>query len=232
MISLRRAADRGHFNYSWLDTRHTFSFADYQDPEQMGYSVLRVINEDIVSAGKGFATHAHRDMEIVTYILEGALEHKDSLGNGSIIRPGDVQCMTAGSGITHSESNPSKTEPVHLLQIWILPDSQGLTPGYDQKTFSPHEWRGAWRAVATPDGRENSVKIHQNAYMYVTELQAGESATHNLLPTRKAYLHLARGRAKVNGEIMSAGDGARINDEQRIHLTPLDNAEALLFDLP
>jgi len=143
MISLRRAADRGHFNYGWLDTRHTFSFADYQDPEQMGYSVLRVINEDIVSPGQGFATHGHRDMEIITYILEGVLEHKDSLGNGSLIRPGEVQRMTAGSGITHSESNPSKTEPVHLLQIWIFPDSKGLTPGYDQKTFSPHEWRGA-----------------------------------------------------------------------------------------
>jgi hypothetical protein len=232
MISLRRAADRGHFNYGWLDTRHTFSFADYQDPDQMGYSVLRVINEDIVSAGKGFATHGHRDMEIITYIQEGTLEHKDSLGNGSIIRPGDVQRMTAGSGITHSESNPSKTEPVHLLQIWILPDSKGLTPGYDQKTFSPCEWRGAWRAVVTPDGRENTVKIHQNAYMYVTELRAGESATHHLHPTRKANLHLARGRAKVNGEIMSAGDGARINEAPQIHMTPLDNTEALLFDLP
>lgn len=232
MISLRQAADRGHFNYSWLDTRHTFSFADYQDPEQMGYSVLRVINEDIVSPGQGFATHGHRDMEIVTYILEGELEHKDNLGNGSIIRPGEVQRMTAGSGITHSESNPSKTDPVHLLQIWIFPDSKGLPPGYDQKTFSPHECHGAWRAVVTPDGREKSVKIHQNAYMYVTGLLAGESATHDLLPTRKAYLHLARGRANVNGEIMSAGDGARINEEQQIHLTALHNAEALLFDLP
>lgn len=171
-------------------------------------------------------------MEIITYIQEGALEHKDSLGNGSIIRPGDVQRMTAGSGITHSESNPSKTEPVHFLQIWILPVSKGLTPGYEQKTFSPREWRGAWRAVVTPDGRENTVKIHQNAYMYVTELLAGESATHNLPPTRKAYLHLARGQATVNGASMSAGDGVRIKEEQKVHLTALDTAEALLFDLP
>ena len=171
-------------------------------------------------------------MEIITYIQEGALEHKDSLGNGSIIRPGDVQRMTAGSGITHSESNPSKTEPVHFLQIWILPDSKGLTPGYEQKTFSPREWRGAWRAVVTPDGRENTVKIHQNTYMYVTELRAGESATHHLHPTRKAYLHLARERAKVKGAIMSAGDGARVNEAPQIHMTPLDNSEALLFDLP
>ena len=232
MISLRQGADRGHFNYNWLDTRHTFSFADYHDPEQMGYSVLRVINEDIVSPGKGFATHGHRDMEIITYILEGELEHKDSLGNGSIIRPGEVQRMTAGSGITHSEFNPSKTNPVHLLQIWIYPESEGLPPGYDQKTFSPHEWRGAWRAVVTPDGRGKSVIIHQNAYMYVTGLLAGESATHNLPPTRKAYLHLARGQATVNGASMSAGDGVRINEEQKVHLTALDTAEAVLFDLP
>lgn len=232
MISLRKAQNRGHFNYGWLDTYHTFSFADYHDPEQNGFSVLRVINEDVVAPAKGFATHSHRDMEIITYILEGELEHKDSLGTGSVIRPGEVQRMTAGSGITHSEFNPSTTAPVHLLQIWILPDRKGLPPGYEQKSFAPQEWRGVWRVLAAPDGRQNSVMIHQNAYLYVTELHDGESVMHILNPGRKAYLHLARGQAKVNGQVLTTGDGARFSEEKEIFLTALQKAEVLLFDLP
>lgn len=232
MISLRKAQDRGHFNHGWLDTYHTFSFADYYDPGQMGFSVLRVINEDRVAPGKGFATHGHRDMEIITYVLEGALEHKDSLGTGSVIRPGEVQRMSAGSGITHSEFNHSGTEPVHFLQIWILPDRKGLPPDYEQKFFAPQERFGRWRLVASPDGSQGSVAIHQDAFLYVTELKDAESVDHRLAPGRSAYLQLARGRATVNGQALSAGDGARISDETDIRLTGQNGTEALLFDLP
>lgn len=232
MISLRKARDRGHFNHGWLDTCHTFSFADYFDPGQMGFSVLRVINEDVVAPGKGFATHGHRDMEIITYVLEGALEHKDSLGTGSVIRPGEVQRMSAGSGITHSEFNHSKTEPVHFLQIWVLPDRKDLPPGYEQKFFTPQERHGRWRLVASPDGCQDSVTIRQNAFLYVTGLNDAESAEHSLAPGRTAYLHLARGQATVNGQTLTAGDGARINDEAEIRLTGRQKTEALLFDLP
>lgn len=232
MISLRKAQDRGHFNHGCLDTYHTFSFADYHDPGQMGFSVLRVINEDVVAPGKGFATHGHRDMEIITYVLEGALEHKDSLGTGSVIRPGEIQRMSAGSGITHSEFNHSKTEPVHFLQIWIVSDRKELPPGYEQKFFAPQERHGQWRLVASPDGREGSVTIRQNAFLYVTGLNDAESAEYSLAPGRTAYLHLARGQATVNGQALTAGDAARINDETEIRLAGRQNAEALLFDLP
>jgi redox-sensitive bicupin YhaK (pirin superfamily) len=232
MISLRKAQDRGHFNHGWLDTYHTFSFADYYDPGQMGFSVLRVINEDTVAPGKGFATHGHRDMEIITYVLDGALEHKDSLGSGSVIRPGEVQRMSAGSGITHSEFNHSTTEPVHFLQIWILPDRKDLPPDYEQKFFALRERHSRWRLVASPDGDKGSVTIRQNALVYVTALNDSESVKHRLTPGRSAYLQLARGRATVNGVALTAGDGARISDETEIDLTSQQSAEALLFDLP
>jgi len=232
MISLRKSQDRGHFNHGWLNTYHTFSFADYYDPGQMGYSVLRVINEDTVAPGKGFATHGHRDMEIITYVLEGALEHQDSLGSGSVIRPGEVQRMSAGSGITHSEFNHSATEPVHFLQIWILPDRKALPPGYEQKFFAPRERHGRWQLLASPDGRQDSVTIHQNAFLYVTALNDAETVEHSLAPGRSAYLQLARGRAIVNGQGLTAGDGARISDETKISVSGEQGTEALLFDLP
>lgn len=232
MITLRKSHERGHANYGWLDTYYSFSFADYYDPRHMGFSALRVINDDRVLPGKGFPTHGHNDMEIVTYVLEGALEHKDSMGNGSVIHPGDVQRMSAGTGITHNEYNPSPTEPLHLLQIWILPDQAGVTPGYEQVHFSDAEKRGRLRPIASPDGREGSVTIHQNAIIYATLLETGDSVTHVPAPGRKAYVHVARGAARLNGQELSAGDGARISDEKEITLTASGKAEILLFDLP
>ena len=232
MIALRPSAERGHANHGWLDTYHTFSFADYYDPAHRGFSVLRVINEDWVQPGQGFGTHGHRDMEIITYILEGALEHKDSLGNGSVIRPGDVQRMSAGTGVRHSEFNASPSERVHLLQIWIEPNRQGIQPGYEQKYFADAEKTGHLRLVASPDGRDGSVTIHQDALLYATLLNRNATIRHALPPGRQAYVHVARGTVMVNGQQLQTGDGAKITDEAEITLTTPSQGEALLFDLP
>jgi redox-sensitive bicupin YhaK (pirin superfamily) len=232
MIAVRKSSERGHANHGWLDSHHTFSFADYYDPEHMGVSVLRVINEDRVEPGAGFPTHGHRDMEIVSYVLEGALEHKDSMGNGSVIRPGDVQRMSAGTGVRHSEYNASDKEQVHFLQIWILPNTQGIKPGYEQKRFEPTELAGRLRIVASPDGRDGSVTVHQDASLYATKLVNGARVSHTLAPGRTAYVHVARGEVSVNGERLRAGDGARIEDEAQLTLADGRAAEVLVFDLP
>ena len=199
MLKLRRAEDRGHANHGWLDTHYTFSFADYYDPRSMGFGALRVINDDTVGPGGGFPPHSHRDMEIITYVLEGAVQHKDSMGNGSIIKPGEVQRMSAGTGVTHSEYNASKTEPVHLLQIWILPSRSGLPSGYEQKYFSDAEKRGRLRLVASPDGADGSVRIQQNARMFASLLEGGQSVSHEFEKGRLGWLHVARGSAEMNG---------------------------------
>lgn len=232
MITLRFHDRRGHADHGWLDTWHSFSFADYYDPQEMGWSVLRVINDDTVAPGGGFPTHGHQDMEIVTYVLEGALEHKDSLGNGSVIRPGDVQRMSAGRGIRHSEFNGSDDAPVHLLQIWLLPAQRGIDPGYEQKYFVPEEKRDKLRIVASPDGREGSVVIHQDASIYAGLLGSGSSVAFNPPAGRKAYVHLARGKMRLNGQSMMTGDGAKIADESRLEFVADDETEILLFDLP
>jgi len=231
MITLRKSEERGHANHGWLDSYHSFSFADYVDPEHMGVSVLLVINEDRVQPGEGFPTHSHRDMEIVSYVLEGALEHKDSMGNGSVIKPGEVQRMSAGTGVRHSEYNAA-SDVTHFLQIWILPDKAGYAPGYEQKPFPPAELHGRLRVVASPDGREGSVTIHQNAFIHATRLNNAESVSHALSPGRLAYLHVARGSVNVNGQALSAGDGATVEEEQTIRLDHGRDAEVLLFDLP
>jgi len=230
MITLRRAAERGHANHGWLDTHHTFSFADYWDPDHMGYRTLRVINDDRVAAGRGFGTHPHRDMEIITYVLAGQLQHRDSMGTGSIITPGEVQRMSAGTGVTHSEVNPSRSEPLHLLQIWILPARRGLTPSYEQKRFPDAERQGRLRLVGSPDGRDGSVTIHQDAQLWAGLFDAGERAVHSLAPGRGAWVHVARGQARINGEVLSAGDGAAIEDSD-VTIEGVDAAELLLFDL-
>jgi redox-sensitive bicupin YhaK (pirin superfamily) len=231
MLQVRRSTERGHSNHGWLDSRHTFSFGDYFDPSNVGFGVLRVINEDHVQAGAGFATHGHKNMEIISYVLEGTLAHKDSLGNGSIIQPGDVQCLTAGTGVQHSEFNHSAAEPVHFLQIWIDPDQKHLRPGYQQSRFEDATLRGRLRIVASPDGREGSVIIHQNAQMYATRLAEGETVQHTLAPGRKAYLQVTRGTLDVNGETLSAGDGAAVTGEPEIRVSGRGTGEALLFDL-
>ncbi len=231
MFTLRKNEDRGHANHGWLDTWHTFSFAHYHDPEHMGFGDLRVINDDRVQPGQGFGTHGHRDMEIITYVLDGALEHKDSMGNGSVIRPGDVQRMSAGRGVRHSEFNASPTDPVHLLQIWIEPNVTGIEPGYEEKHFTDAEKRGQLRLIASPDGAAGSVMIHQNARVYAALLDGADKATHTLGSERKAYVHVARGDVTVNGYPLAGGDGARISDEACIELTHARNAEILLFDL-
>ncbi|HEX9986109.1 MAG TPA: pirin family protein [Thermoanaerobaculia bacterium] len=230
MINIRKASDRGHANHGWLDTYHTFSFADYHDPEFMGFRTLRVINEDRVSPGVGFGTHGHRDMEIVSYVLEGALGHKDSMGNGSVIRPGDVQRMSAGTGVMHSEMNPSETEPVHFLQIWILPDRRNITPGYEQKNFSTEERNGQLRLVAAPDGRDGAVTIHQDVEIYASLLDGETAVTHEFRPGRYGWLQVTRGEAEVNGQKLAAGDGAAISDESSVTIRGT-GAEVLLFDL-
>lgn len=232
MLRIRKATQRGHANHGWLDTYHTFSFADYYDPREMGYSVLRVLNDDTVSPGMGFGTHGHADMEIVSIVLEGMLEHQDSMGNRTRIVPGDVQRMSAGTGVRHSEYNPSDSEPVHFLQIWILPECKGLAPGYAQKAFPQSERQGTLRLVCSPDGRDGSLVLHQDAFLYVSTLVASQSATYALRPDRRAYLHVARGHLQVNGQLLSAGDGARLEDEPEIRLASGDAAELLLFDLP
>ena len=231
MMKIRRSHERGHADHGWLDTRFTFSFADYFDPEHVQFRTLRVMNDDRVAGGGGFPTHPHRDMEIVTYVLEGALEHRDSMGNGSVIKPGDVQYMSAGSGVTHSEFNASETEPVHLYQIWMFPEKKGLKPQYDQKNFSAAEKRGKLRLVASPDGRDGSVKIRQDNDLYVTVLGSGESVKHHLESDRHAYVQVARGSVKLNGEKLEAGDGAALSEEKVVELTGVNDAEVLLFDL-
>ncbi|HEY3327437.1 MAG TPA: pirin family protein [Novimethylophilus sp.] len=231
MIRIRRAEERGHAHHGWLDSWHTFSFAEYYDPEQMGFGPLRVINDDRVQPGQGFGMHGHRDMEIVTYVLDGALEHKDSLGNGSVMRHGDVQRMTAGTGIRHSEFNPSATETLHFLQIWILPERANLPPSYEQKAFSAAEKRGRLRLVASSDGREGSVAINRDASLYAAQLDGEEAAAHRFAPGRTGYLHVARGELALNGRPLAAGDGARITDEPEIRLSDAIDAEVLLFDL-
>jgi hypothetical protein len=231
VIQVRKSIDRGHFNYGWLDTYHTFSFADYRDPNHMGFRSLRVINEDRVQPGQGFGTHPHRDMEILTYVIEGALEHKDSMGNGSIIRPGDVQRMTAGTGVTHSEFNPSKEAIVHLLQIWILPERKGLEPSYEQKNYPAGEKRSRLRLVASRDGREGSVSIHQDVNVYAALLESSETLTYEMAAGRHAWLQIIRGSVKCSGTDLSAGDGAAISEEREIPLSALGTSEVLLFDL-
>lgn len=232
MLQVRKGAERGHANHGWLDTYHSFSFADYHDPAHMGFSVLRVINEDRVAPGAGFPPHGHRDMEIVTYVLEGALEHQDSLGNGSIIRPGEVQRMSAGSGVRHSEHNASQSKPVHLLQIWILPATRGIAPGYEQKRFEPGEFTGGLRLIASPDGRDGSVTVHQDAAIYAARLNGTRVLTHHFAAGRRGYLQVARGAVIANDVPHAAGDGARIENEQELRLVAPDGGEVLLFDLP
>jgi len=231
MINIRRSNERGGGDYSWLNTRHTFSFDQYHDPRFMGFRSLRVINEDRVAPGEGFPTHPHRDMEIITYVLEGALEHKDSLGTGSVIRPGDGQRMSAGKGIRHSEMNASKTEPVHLLQIWIMPDRQGHEPSYEQKAFPELEKRGRLRLIASPDGKDGSVTIHQDARLYVALLSPGQEVTHELARGRYAWLQVAKGAVELNGKPLAQGDGAAVSDERKLTLKATVDAEILLFDL-
>ena len=231
MISIRRSDERGHANHGWLDTRFTFSFADYYDPEHVQFRTLRVMNDDRVTGGRGFPTHPHRDMEIVTYVLEGALAHKDSMGNGSTIRPGDVQYMSAGTGVAHSEFNASRSEPVHLYQIWMFPDKTGYQPRYDQKNFSQDEKRGKLLLLASPDGREGSVRIRQANELYATVLKPGESVEHELKPKRHAYVQVARGSVKLNGHALEVGDGAAVSEETALELTGINEAEVLLFDL-
>ncbi|GFO53464.1 quercetin 2,3-dioxygenase [Geomonas sp. Red276] len=231
MVRIRKASQRGHADHGWLNTYHTFSFADYYDPAHMGFRALRVINEDRVQPAMGFPTHPHRDMEIISYVLEGALEHRDSMDNGSTIRPGEVQQMTAGTGITHSEFNHSASEGLHFLQIWILPAHNGLTPGYQQKYFAPDEKRGCLRLIASPDGREGSVTIHQDAHLFASLLEKGERVSHSLRPGRHAWLQVVRGEVTLNGQQLAAGDGAAISDEPTVALEGLTSAELLLFDL-
>lgn len=231
MINLRKSLERGHANHGWLDSYHTFSFADYYDPREMGFGSLRVINEDRVAPKGGFPTHPHRDMEIVTYILEGELAHQDSMGNGSVIRVGDVQRMSAGTGIRHSEFNAAEHMPVHLLQIWIEPDEAGLTPSYEQKHFPLAEKQGRFRLIASRDGREGSVTIHQDAAIYAAVLDANQALRYTLDASRRAYLHLARGRISLNGSPLEASDGAKVNGPETLTLSALEAAEILLFDL-
>jgi redox-sensitive bicupin YhaK (pirin superfamily) len=231
MITIRRSDERGGGHYGWLNTRHTFSFNDYLDEKWMGFRSLRVINEDFVAPSGGFPTHPHRDMEIITYILSGKLEHKDSLGTGSVILPGDGQRMTAGRGIRHSEFNPSKTEPAHLLQIWILPDKPGHEPSYEQKSFPEAEKRGQLRLIASNDGADGSVKINQDAKLFVSLLAPGNEVTHSLDNQRHAWLQVAKGEVELNGKKLSQGDGAAISEEKKLTIKGSKDAEVLLFDL-
>ncbi len=233
MITLRPAKERGHFNHGWLNTYHTFSFADYRDPKHIHFRALRVINEDVIAAGRGFGMHPHENMEIITYVLSGALEHRDSLGTGEIIRPGDGQRMSAGHGIVHSEFNPSPDEAVHLLQIWIMPDKdkQDVDPSYEQKTFADEEKRGKWRLIASPTGEQGSVKINADARLLVTKLKPGESLPIHLNPGRYAWLQVAKGAAKLNGHELAQGDGVGASDESNLTLEATEEAEVLLFDL-
>ncbi len=231
MITIRPSHERGGGDYGWLNTRHSFSFDQYYDPRHMGFRSLRVINEDVVAPAAGFPTHPHRDMEIITYVLQGALEHKDSLGTGSVIRPGDGQRMSAGSGIRHSEANPSTTDPVHLLQIWIMPSQKGIAPSYEQKAFPEADKRGKLRVIASPDGREGSVTINQDASLYVSLLDPDQTVTHQLAPGRYAWVQVAKGEVALNGKVLKQGDGAAVTDETKLTLKGIQDAEILLFDL-
>ncbi len=231
MITLRPAAERGHFDHGWLDTRHSFSFADYHDRRHMGFRSLRVINEDWIAPGAGFPEHPHRDMEIITYVISGALRHADSMGNGTIIRPGDVQRMSAGTGVVHSEFNAARDEPVHLLQIWLRPSVRGLAPSYEQKAFDVAATPGTLRLVASPDGSDGSVRIHQDVRLYASVLPAGTAITHALSPGRHAWIQVIRGGIEVNGQRLTAGDGAAVSGESSLALYANEGAELLLFDL-
>ena len=231
MLTIRKANDRGHAKLDWLESHHTFSFADYYDPRHMGFADLRVINDDVIAPGRGFGTHPHRDMEIITYVLEGALEHKDSMGNGSVMRPGDVQRMSAGTGVTHSEFNPSPEEAVHLLQIWLLPDRRGHKPGYEQKHFASDEKRGKLRLIASHQGEEGSVSLNQDVRVYAALVDGDEAVNYTLEQGRVAWVHIARGSVQLNGQTLEAGDGASLTDADTLKLTNGDQAELLLFDM-
>ena len=231
MITLRKADDRGHADHGWLDSHHSFSFADYYDPAHMGFGPLRVINEDRVQPGKGFGTHSHRDMEIISYVLDGQLEHKDSMGTGSIIAPGDVQRMSAGRGVSHSEYNPSRTDSAHFLQIWIEPDITGIVPSYEQTHIARQEKRGRLRLIASPEGTDGSVTIHQEARLYASLLDETDSLTHPLADGRRAYVHVVRGSVRVNNLALAAGDAAMFSSESAVTLDRAKAAEVLLFDV-
>jgi redox-sensitive bicupin YhaK (pirin superfamily) len=231
MIRVRKADERGHFDHGWLNTYHTFSFADYFDPAHMGFRSLRVMNDDRVAPGQGFGMHGHRDMEIVTYVLDGALEHRDSMGNGSIIRAGELQRMTAGTGVRHSEFNPSERDWVHLYQIWLLPERKGLTPGYEQLAVGEQEKRGRFGLVASPGGADGSLTIHQDARLYMTSLTPEEGVTHELEPGRAAWLQVLRGSVNVLGHDLAAGDGLAVTDERAVSVRAARPSEVLLFDL-
>jgi redox-sensitive bicupin YhaK (pirin superfamily) len=231
MIALRKSGERGFADHGWLKSFHTFSFAGYYDPKHMGFGPLRVINEDRVAPGEGFGTHPHRDMEIISYVLDGALEHKDSMGTGSVIRPGDVQRMSAGTGVLHSEYNASDKDKVHFLQIWIEPSKSGIPPSYEQKFFAPEEKRGKLRLVASPDGRDGSVKVHQDALLLAALINGDERVVYTLASGRKAYVHVARGSVTVNGQPLGSGDALKATGESEVVIEKGDNAEVLLFDL-
>ncbi|MFO0619711.1 MAG: pirin family protein [Polyangiaceae bacterium] len=230
-MRIRRSNERGHANHGWLDSHHTFSFADYFDPEHMHFRALRVINEDRVAAGEGFPRHGHRDMEIVTYVLDGALEHQDSMGNGSVIRPGDVQRMSAGTGVSHSEYNASKTDPVHFLQIWIMPDRAGHAPGYEQRSFSREDRADTLRVVASPDGRDGSVKLNQDAVIRAALLGKESAVEHHVAKGRHAWIHVAKGAVDVGGEKLASGDAAAIDDAGVVRIRASEPSEVLVFDL-
>ncbi|MEO8313553.1 MAG: pirin family protein [Pseudomonadota bacterium] len=232
MLEIRRSNERGQADHGWLKSQHSFSFAGYFDEEHVQFGVLRVINEDRVEPGRGFGTHPHRDMEIVSYVLEGELAHRDSMGNGSIIRPGDVQRMSAGAGVHHSENNPSPDKPVHFLQIWILPDRAGVTPGYEQKNFDTSEKRGKLRLVVSGDGAEGSVTVHQDARMYSGLFDESESAVMTVAEGRRIYVHVVRGQISVQGSRLSAGDALKLTDVSRLEISEGRDAEVLVFDLP
>jgi redox-sensitive bicupin YhaK (pirin superfamily) len=231
MMNVRRSSERGHANHGWLDSHHTFSFADYHDPAHMGFRALRVINEDRVAAGQGFGRHSHRDMEIISYVLDGGLEHKDSIGTGAVIRPGDVQRMTAGTGVTHSEYNASKRDPVHFLQIWIQPERAGIAPSYEQRTFPPEGKLGRLRRVASRDGADDSVTIHADATLYDGTFERGQTTELGLAAGRHAWVHIVRGTAKVNGTELAAGDAIALSDERTVRIEGIDASELLVFDL-
>ncbi|MEM7708378.1 MAG: pirin family protein [Pseudomonadota bacterium] len=231
MLAIRPANERGVANFGWLDSRHTFSFGHYYDPQFMGFGPLRVINEDQVQPGKGFDTHGHSDMEIISYVLDGALEHKDSLGTGSVIRPGDVQRMTAGTGVRHSEYNASDVDPVHFLQIWIMPEKKGLEPSYEQKAFTHAEKRGKLRLVGSRDGRDGSVTIHQDVDLYASLLDAGDQVEFELAAQRNGWLQVARGSVRLNGKTLKAGDGVAMTGADRHEIEGVSDAEVLLFDM-
>lgn len=231
MTTVRKSNERGHANHGWLDTYHSFSFGQYHDPAHMGFRTLRVINEDRITGGAGFGTHPHQNMEILTWVLDGSLEHKDSTGGGSVIRPGTIQRMSAGSGITHSEFNHSKTDSAHLLQIWLLPEKRGLTPSYEEKTFDPGEWSGKFRVLASPSARDGSVAIHQDVELSVADFAAGQSTTETIRPGRHAWVQIVSGRHTINGHEVEAGDGVTISGEDALRIETSEPGQILWFDL-